>query len=123
MIVALALAAAAFFTAAPGSDCARISVHDGDTIRCDSERIRLIDIEAPEVRGSPRCRRPTPRDWCDYALGERSGAALKRFLRSGPVRIERHGLDRYGRTLARLSVNGRDAAPYLMAQGLARPYR
>jgi endonuclease YncB( thermonuclease family) len=123
MITAFALAAALFFVPASGSDCTRISVHDGDTIRCDDERIRLLEIEAPEVKGSPRCRRNLPRDWCDYTLGDRSRVVLERFLRSGPVRIDRHGRDRYGRTLAHLTVRGRDAGEYLIAQGVARPYR
>jgi endonuclease YncB( thermonuclease family) len=123
MIAAFALAAAVFFTPAAGSDCAQISVHDGDTIRCGDERIRLLDIEAPEVKGSPRCRRNLPRDWCDYELGDRSRVALERFLRSGRVRIHRDGHDRYRRTLARITVDGRDAGQYLIARGFARPYR
>jgi endonuclease YncB( thermonuclease family) len=37
--------------------CAQLSVHDGDTIRCGVERIRLANIEAPELPDSPsHCR-------------------------------------------------------------------
>lgn len=117
--LALSLAAAA----PAASDCARISVHDGDSVRCDGERIRLVDIEAPELRGSPRCRQPRPRDWCDYGMAIKSRDALRRFLASGPVRVERRGRDRYGRTLARITVNGRDAGAHLISLGLARRYR
>lgn len=103
-------------------------VHDGDTVRCGSERVRLVNIDAPELPGSPRC---DPRhlrgglnpSWCDYDLGERSAVALSTFLARGPVAIHRQGQDRYGRTLARLTVNGHDAGAYLVAQGLARPWR
>ena len=37
--------------------------------------------------------------------------------------ITRLGTDPYGRTLATVSVNGVDAGDYLVAQGLARPWR
>lgn len=45
------------------------------------------------------------------------------MIASGPVQIDRHGVDRYGRTLARLTVNGRDAGAYLVRIGLARWWR
>jgi len=41
-------------------------------------------------------------------------------IRCGRVRL---GTDTYGRTLATVSVNGVDAGDYLIAQGLARPWR
>lgn len=123
MSLLIALAAAA-------SACvARVS--DGDTIRlCSGERVRLVGIDAPERAGSERCsarsrsrlagsRNPS---WCDHAKAERSKAALGRFLTTGSVRIERVGRDVYGRTLARVSVNGRDAGDWLIARGLARPW-
>ena len=37
--------------------------------------------------------------------------------------IERAGTDRYGRTLARITVNGQDAGEYLVSLGLARPWQ
>ncbi len=49
--------------------------------------------------------------------------ALRAFLGSGSVSIERLGQDRYGRTLARIYVGGRDAGDYLIRRGLARPWR
>lgn len=119
----LILAVAASFSPPAGSDCARIRVIDGDTISCDGEHIRLLDIEAPEMKGSSRCRRPAPRDWCDYRLAILSRDTLADFLRSGPVRISRGKLDRYGRTLGRLTVNGRDAGRFLISVGMAREYR
>ncbi|CDO34888.1 thermonuclease family protein [Novosphingobium sp. KN65.2] len=107
-------------------------VHDGDTVRlCDGERIRVENIDAPELNGSSRCsaqsrerlagsRNPA---WCDFALGENSRDALAAFLSAGPVIVTRHGSDRYGRTLATLSVNGRDAGRYLVSLGLARVWQ
>jgi len=37
--------------------------------------------------------------------------------------IERFGTDRYGRTLATVSVGGVDAGDYLILQGPAKPRR
>lgn len=96
------------------------NVHDGDSIRlCDGERIRIANIDAPEMRSSSRCDRGRS-GWCDHDLAIRSRDALRAFLASGNVAITRLGQDRYGRTLARVSVNGRDAGAYLIGQGLAR---
>lgn len=120
MTTILAIAAAAL--------CQTVTVHDGYTIRCDGEKVRVANIDAPELPGSSRC---DPRQlrggknpsWCDHDLGYRSRDALRAFLARGPVQTHRRGTDRYGRTLATLSVNGRDAGEYLVAQGLARPWR
>ncbi len=78
--------------AAAGLTC---TATDGDTIRCGRERVRLIGIDAPELPGHCRTgRNCAPGDpWA-------SKAALARLLRSGPITLERHGTDHYGRTLA-----------------------
>lgn len=105
------------------------NVHDGDSIRlCSGERIRIVDIDAPELFGSERCS-PASRarlrngrnpSWCDFGLAVRSRDALAGFLATGPARVKRVGTDRYGRTLARITINGRDAGAYLIKLGLAR---
>ena len=101
------------------------SVHDGDTLRtCTGERVRLANIDAPELRGSPSCRRQKARThWCDYKLGLRSRDALRAFMAGGAAKLHRTGTDRYGRTLARVTVNGRDAGEHLIGLGLARRWR
>jgi endonuclease YncB( thermonuclease family) len=110
--------------AAEATTCHLLSVHDGDTIRCGAERIRIENIDAPELEGSPKCRDyRAAHAWCDFEQGRRSRDALKAFLARGTVFVVRDGEDKYGRTLARVSVNGRDAGEYLIAQGLARPWR
>lgn len=107
-------------------------VHDGDTIRlCSGERIRIASIDAPELLRSERCSPANVRRlagganpaWCDYDRGARSRDALAAFLDRGAVAIQRTGVDRYGRTLARITVNGRDAGLYLISIGLARRWR
>ena len=123
MIQILAYAAAAV--------CMAPTVHDGDTIHCGPERIRISDIDAPELPGSPRCEPARVRQlahsrnpaWCDTARGEQARAALVAFLATGPVMIRRLGFDHYGRTLALVSVNGVDAGAYLRKAGLARRWK
>ena len=111
-----------FLAAAAGLCLA--AVHDGDTVRtCQGERVRIANIDAPELPGSPKCKDRRRYGWCDYRLGARSRDALATFLRGGPVAIERIGTDAYGRTLATLSVNGRDAGEYLVSMGLGRVWR
>lgn len=101
--------------------CASPSVHDGDTIRCGAERIRIANIDAPELPDSPKCRdRRKPSSWCDYQKGYAARDALQAFLAGRGARIQRLGPDRYGRTLARITVNGKDAGAYLVGLGLAR---
>jgi micrococcal nuclease len=120
-LLALSLAAACVAT-----------VHDGDTVRlCSGERVRIANIDAPELAGSPRCtaasraRLVTSRNpaWCDYQRGEQARAILAQLIASGSPRIIRIGTDRYGRTLARITVNGRDAGATLIALGLARRWQ
>lgn len=118
MIVVLTLAPAAILT------CIPVQVHDGDSIRCGAERIRIANIDAPELPGSPKCEgRRSPYADCDYARGWRARDALQAFLATGPVQLQRLGPDRYGRTLGRVTVNGQDAGEYLIRLGLARRWR
>ena len=99
------------------------NVHDGDSIRlCDGERVRIANIDAPEMPGSPKCERGRG-GWCDYRLAVQSRDTLQGLLASGPVVIIRQGQDSYGRTLAHVTVNGQDAGRYLVRLGLARAWR
>ncbi|MCY1669565.1 thermonuclease family protein [Novosphingobium sp. SL115] len=104
--------------------CLSPSVHDGDTLRCGRERVRIANIDAPEMPDSPKCRdRRRSYAWCDFAAGEASRVALVRLLSRGRVMIERLGTDPYGRTLAIVSVGDVDVGDYLISQGLAKPWR
>lgn len=103
--------------------CASPQVHDGDSLRCGAERIRIANIDAPELAGSPKCQRPRRTDWCDPAAGIAARDALRGLLAGGTVTIRRSGTDVYGRTLALVRVNGVDAGEWLIARGLARRWR
>lgn len=107
--------------ASAAAACLSPAVHDGDSIRCGGERIRIADIDAPELRGSPKCgARRGYTAWCDYALGKRAGDALRARMASGQVTIVRTGTDSYSRTLALVYVDGQDVGEWLIARGLAR---
>ena len=48
---------------------------------------------------------------------------LRALLDSGPLRIERKGNDRYGRTLARVYAGGINVGQTLLAEGYVLPYQ
>ncbi len=70
---------------------------------CPPERIRLLGIDAPELPG--HCRRGRQ---CVEGDPYASKAALAALIARGPATIARRRHDRYGRTLARVRVNGVD---------------
>ena len=104
------------------SHCGRVSVHDGDTFRCDGMKVRLVaasgPVDAPEMPGSPRCE-PGRDGWCDRALANQARDRLDEMLSSGPIQLDCTGADRYGRSLCRVTVSGRDAGDMLVTEGLA----
>lgn len=91
------------------------SVHDGDTFRIGYERVRVMGLDAPEIGKRSNCAN-------EQSMAEKARARLRNALSSGNVRIARDGHDVYGRTLARIYVNGADIAPVMIAEGLAKPY-
>lgn len=88
---------------------------DGDTIRCGAERIRITAIDAPEMPG--HCRKGR-----DCAPGDpfASKQAMAGYLASGPLTVERLGMDRYGRTVADVYSNGTSLSCLQLASGHAR---
>lgn len=89
-------------------------VVDGDTIWYRQEKIRLSAIDAPEI-SQPKCKG-------EHERGLKAQAFLAAKLPEKPG-IVRTGRDKYGRTLAKVLVNGRDVADLLIAEKLARPWR
>lgn len=89
---------------------------DGDTLRCGSERVRLLGIDAPEkgrCRTGRRCAPGDPRV---------SEANLARAT-AGRLIVQRLGKDRYGRTLALVSGAYGDLSCYQLRarQAVYRP--
>ncbi|WP_228135193.1 thermonuclease family protein [Qipengyuania citrea] len=93
----------------PRSHC----VHDGDTVWLQGEKIRIADIDTPEIEG--RC--PYERQLALHARNR-----LVDLLNSGTLTLRRQGHDRYGRTLAVVLVDGRSAGLMLVGEGLARKW-
>jgi endonuclease YncB( thermonuclease family) len=92
-------------------------VVDGDTIRYGGVKIRLEDIDAPEIF-SPQCA-------SEAALGQRATQRLLQLINAGPFSLVRRGVreeDRYGRKLRVIERDGRSLADTLVAEGLARPW-
>ena len=90
-------------------------VVDGDTIAVGRERIRILNIDAPESH-EPRCDR-------ELVAGLKAEERLAQLVRVEAVSVARDGKDRYGRTLATLSAGGRDIGTVLIAEGLALPWQ
>ena len=88
-------------------------VVDGDTIWLDGEKIRLELLNAPEVQG--RCDR-------ERELAARATRRLSALLSASAFSVSRTGKDRYDRTLARVTIGGRDVGATLVGEGLAHPW-
>ena len=89
-------------------------VADGDTFRLASgERIRIASIDAPETQvGQAKCAREIER-------GKAATARARGLLQGRAVDFVRVGRS-YNRTVARVSLGGRDLGDTLVAEGIAR---
>ncbi|WP_421590504.1 thermonuclease family protein [Shinella sp. M27] len=84
------------------------TVHDGTGRR---EKIRIENIDAPEIDGACAAERATALQAEDELATQVSGHRIK---------LVRGKLDRYGRRLARVAVDARDVGETLIEHGLAR---
>ena len=93
---------------------------DGDTIIIDREHIRIANIDAPEI-GHPKCD-------AELRLGKVAQRRMAELLGTGEIVVhpgdpqDGRLKDRYGRTLATVTVDGRDVGQILIGEGLARPW-
>ena len=90
-----------------------VCVVEGDTMWLAGEKIRLDSMNAPEVQG--QCDR-------ERELARRATRRLSELLSASAFSIVRNGTDRYGRTLARVTINDRDVGMILVAEGLAHTW-
>lgn len=91
-------------------------VVDGDTIWLAGTKIRIADINTPEI-ASPQCA-------AERRLGEQATMRLQALLEAGPFEV-RAGLrdeDRYGRKLRTFHRQGRSLGDILVDDGLAHPW-
>ena len=91
-------------------------VVDGDTFWMDGEKIRIADLNAPEV-SSPKCA-------SEARLGARATDALIVQLNAGPFTLETidREEDRYGRKLRRVTRGGESVGDEMVGAGVARWY-
>jgi endonuclease YncB( thermonuclease family) len=106
-------------TAAAETMAGRASVIDADTLQVNGERIRILDIDAPEKD-----------QFCQQAVGDVTWAcgieatfALIDWIGESDVVCETDKLDRYKRHLARCTVDGDDLAVWLAESGWGVPFR
>jgi len=90
---------------------------DGDTFDHGGVRIRIADIDTPEIRG--RCPHET-------ALAARATRRMRALLTAGPFELHPLGNgrdeDRYGRKLRIVTRGGQSLGDVLVAEGLARTW-
>jgi micrococcal nuclease len=92
-------------------------VVDGDTFWLDGVKIRVADIDTPEI-SSPSCD-------AEYALGIRARDRLAELLNGGLFELRRVGsrdADQYGRKLRVVVRGGQSLGDRLVAEGLARTW-
>jgi micrococcal nuclease len=90
----------------------QIRVIDGDTIRHGAERIRILKIDAPETEGRAKCN-------AERRLAALATRTLTAIIMGERLEIERHGKDRFGRTLAYIRVSGADVGEMLIRAHVA----
>jgi endonuclease YncB( thermonuclease family) len=90
-------------------------VHDGDTFWLAGEKIRILDIDTPELNG--QCA-------SEQLLAIRARDRLLELLNAGPFELVEQGRhrDRNGRLLRIVVRHGRSIGDRLVAEGLARTW-
>lgn len=110
--------------ASPAPAFERWTVIDGDTIALavvegravTRERLGLLEVDAPDLRSSCEAERIK-------AVAARDLLADHLF-KARNIEVERIGrLDRFGRTLANITLDGVPLSAILLQAGLVRPYR
>jgi endonuclease YncB( thermonuclease family) len=92
-------------------------VIDGDTLWIDGTKVRIADIDAPEI-SEPRCA-------SELALVNRATERLIELVNQGPFEMRvwpGHDKDGYGRALRVLVRDGHSLGDILVSEGLARTW-
>jgi micrococcal nuclease len=91
-------------------------VVDGDAFWYRGDKIRVADINTPEV-SSPECA-------AEAALGRRATGRLHALLNAGPFTLEsiERDRDRYGRQLRVVTRGGESLGDVLVSEGLAEEW-
>ena len=97
------------------------SVYDGDTVTADidlgfevwlkGQKLRLLNIDTPEVRGKEKAEGIVSRD------------ALRSRILGKEVKIKSDRKGKYGRWLVEIFLDDENINNWLLAEGLAKPYK
>ncbi|MHA6297674.1 thermonuclease family protein [Devosia sp. CAU 1758] len=92
-------------------------VVDGDTFWLDGTRIRIADINTPEI-SAPQCAH-------EALLGRRASDRLAQLLSAGPFTLSgvERDEDQYGRKLRIVRRGGQSLGGQLVAEGLAHEWQ
>lgn len=124
--LALALVFAIPALAAPQYlDKSRLRVVDGDTIAYRGKLIRIVGLNAPELRGACPEEKALGKDAKAHAKGLVDGAKIIQAWFAHKKR--RDGVivrdtDKYGRALAQISIDHEDWAQLMIEAKLAQPW-
>jgi endonuclease YncB( thermonuclease family) len=89
-----------------------VHVVDGDTLRMDGERIRIVGIDAPEKA-----------QYYKRLLPDDASISLELLVRNKILSCYPRGKDKYNRTLAKCHLpDGRDIGRYMVLYGYAVAY-
>jgi micrococcal nuclease len=90
-------------------------VVDGDTLWLNGEKIRIKNINAPELH-SPNCQ-------SEAKLAVQATQFLRRILNTHAFMLVRHERDRYGRTLAEMRTEAGNIGDMLVNEGFAHRWQ
>jgi endonuclease YncB( thermonuclease family) len=99
-----------------------VSVYDGDTITIAfntfglgffQHNIRLLGIDAPEMRGKSAEEKKAATEARDY---------LRSLVLGKEISFKVTETDKYGRLLASVTIKGQDVSGQMLSHGFAKPY-
>jgi endonuclease YncB( thermonuclease family) len=114
LVLAAAAVLAAYLDPAPPALEGRAQASDGDSFRLGEQRVRLLGIDAPELRQT--CRDEAGDAW---PCGLQARDYMASLLRQGQVDCRPEEHDQYGRLLAECTIGELDLAGAMVSKGLA----
>jgi micrococcal nuclease len=90
-------------------------VVDGDTFWFEGEKIRIADIDAPEIS-----RAECPEE---LVVAAKATQRLIDLLNENNWELRRNGKDNYGRTRGSVILSSGNLADVMIAEGVARPWK
>ena len=114
LVLLLIAAVAGRFAPAEPPMSGRATAVDGDTLRLDGERVRILGIDAPELEQS--CTDASGTQW---QCGQTARTKMAGLLKGANIDCKPQGHDRYGRVLAHCYSGPNDLAQTMVRAGLA----